>query len=141
MLVPLLSIGDSGGPILDAQNRQIGLVSFGRGCGQAEYPGVYARISAASNWIEQTRCMSNARVPWDCVDIRIDINYDMYPTENGWTLFDSDNQVIYRSVMGSVTTGGLKTTKLRVRRGSYRLLMQDKVGDGMCCEYGKCRLG
>jgi secreted trypsin-like serine protease len=47
--------GDSGGPILDPQNRQIGVVSFGRGCGQADFPGVYARISAVSSWLEQIK--------------------------------------------------------------------------------------
>jgi secreted trypsin-like serine protease len=39
--------GDSGGPLLigrGATLRQIGVVSFGRGCGRAGFPGVYARL-------------------------------------------------------------------------------------------------
>ena len=48
--------GDSGGPlVVQSGDRfvQVGVVSWGRGCGSAT-PGVYARIAAFSDWIHDT---------------------------------------------------------------------------------------
>jgi len=45
--------GDSGGPLFLAGNAavQIGVVSWGKGCAQTGYPGVYARITHQRHWI------------------------------------------------------------------------------------------
>jgi len=46
--------GDSGGPLVithDGQYYQAGVVSFGNGCAQAGYPGVYARVEKYIDWI------------------------------------------------------------------------------------------
>ena len=46
--------GDSGGPLMYNANNQwylTGVVSFGEGCGSANYPGIYTRTSAYLNWI------------------------------------------------------------------------------------------
>ena len=38
--------GDSGGPLFDSDNNAlVGVTSWGYGCADADYPGVYARIS------------------------------------------------------------------------------------------------
>jgi secreted trypsin-like serine protease len=50
--------GDSGGPLMDAENNniQVGVVSWGNSnCGDAT-PGVYSRISNQWAWIRKTIC-------------------------------------------------------------------------------------
>ena len=52
--------GDSGGPVfVDSNSRinhhkyvQIGIVSFGEGCGEFLYPGVYTRVPNYKTWID-----------------------------------------------------------------------------------------
>ena len=44
--------GDSGGPLMSG-GRLVGLVSFGYGCGEVGYPGVYARVDRAIPWIKR----------------------------------------------------------------------------------------
>jgi len=45
--------GDSGGPIRDdASGALVGVVSWGQGCAQAGYPGVYSNIGALLDFVE-----------------------------------------------------------------------------------------
>jgi trypsin len=45
--------GDSGGPLVDAATKkQVGVVSWGFGCGQHTQPGVYASTAAYLEWIK-----------------------------------------------------------------------------------------
>lgn len=47
--------GDSGGPIVanaTGTPKQVGIVSWGYGCAASNYPGVYARVSEAYDWIK-----------------------------------------------------------------------------------------
>lgn len=46
--------GDSGGPIRDdATGAVIGVVSWGEGCAEAEYPGVYANVGVVLDFIRR----------------------------------------------------------------------------------------
>jgi len=67
--------GDSGGPLIvktgvsDGQDVQIGVVSWGAGCGSDDFPGVYARVSQAYNWIQEEVCKGSgyaSEAGFDC---------------------------------------------------------------------------
>jgi hypothetical protein len=72
--------GDSGGPLIvkggknnDASDDiQVGIVSFGRGCANVNFPGVYTRISYILPWIQTEICRLSpqycASVVPACVD-------------------------------------------------------------------------
>jgi secreted trypsin-like serine protease len=51
--------GDSGGPLVwreaDGELSLIGIVSWGRGCGEAGYPGVYGDVANMRDWIESNQ--------------------------------------------------------------------------------------
>ena len=46
--------GDSGGPMVDSEGLLIGIVSWGQGCADKDYPGVYTEVSAYITWINET---------------------------------------------------------------------------------------
>ena len=51
--------GDSGGPIVSLSDdgkaaKLIGITSWGKGCGLANFYGVYAKIASVRNWIDST---------------------------------------------------------------------------------------
>lgn len=42
--------GDSGGP-LTVDGHVIGIVSFGKGCGEPKFPGIYTNVAVFRDWI------------------------------------------------------------------------------------------
>lgn len=69
--------GDSGGPLVsDASGawQQVGVVSFGTGCADAQYPGVYTRLANYHNWLNQHQAHLSA-------DTKLDFGYvpEYYP--------------------------------------------------------------
>lgn len=45
--------GDSGGPLIEnTYGKLAGIVSWGYGCGEAAYPGVYTNVAAYKTWVE-----------------------------------------------------------------------------------------
>ena len=58
--------GDSGGPLMvriNGGHKQVGLVSWGVGCKNRDFPGVYARVSSAFDWVEKQVCKNSIYPP------------------------------------------------------------------------------
>ena len=65
--------GDSGGPLMSREGNewvQVGIVSFGSGCAQANRPGVYSRISGGYSWITNQICSMSANPPSWCSKVK-----------------------------------------------------------------------
>ncbi|MCX5151231.1 serine protease [Streptomyces sp. NBC_00320] len=56
--------GDSGGPLV-AQGRLIGLVSWGRGCGRPDSPGVYTKIAPLTGFVTASETAARQSVGQD----------------------------------------------------------------------------
>ena len=67
----LSSQGDSGGPLVVTTNNggggvqhvQVGIISWGIGCGREEFPGVYSRVSRGYPWIKRQVCANSKNPP------------------------------------------------------------------------------
>ena len=143
------NIGDSGGPLIDLnKNMLVGVVSWGSGCASLNAPGVYARVSAAVEWMEQQKCQFSNHPSSQCVctrhdphcqEIQVKIAYDSYPSETGFQLVrQKDRGVILSSPVGSNTGSALTTISysLLVPPDAYVVELVDAYRDGMCCNYG-----
>merc|ERR1712130_767286 len=87
--------GDSGGPLYDLDNDAVvGITSWGIGCANPLYPGVYSRVARGWTWIEQTICDNSDEKPEFCDDtppgpckpFTLEILTDDYGDETGWQL-------------------------------------------------------
>ncbi|XP_048189073.1 testisin-like [Perognathus longimembris pacificus] len=61
--------GDSGGPLSCDQDGlwyQVGVVSWGMGCGRPNRPGIYTNVSQHTSWIRNTMLRNSAPGPGSC---------------------------------------------------------------------------
>ena len=142
--------GDSGGPLVVRNGDafiQVGIVSWGYGCADPSYPGVYSRVSGEIDWIKDQICTLSSDPPDYCgelgggtesgggeVSVRLDIIYDDYPNEIGWSI-KSGEEIIMDKPVGSLDTPGLVQERIKLRPGNYDFQIRDTFGDGICCRF------
>jgi hypothetical protein len=70
-------------------------------------------------------------------EVVIEVTYDDYPEETGWTRIDGAGTVIVSQSTGSFTTvGGFVSRTAFVTEGEYTFEMTDTFGDGICYSFG-----
>jgi len=91
--------GDSGGPLIikganSTDDIQVGIVSWGFGCANSNFPGVYARVDNQIDWIKIIICMMASDVPsqYVCKErkrvIQLDSCTDKRPCKEGFQCRD-----------------------------------------------------
>ena len=109
---------DSGGPLIvkgtsAPTDLQLGITSWGSGCADSNFPGVYARVSNQWQWIRDTVCELSVDPPADfgCnppssvtgydtnerikQPIYVRIKFDDYPSEQGFLISSLDDGRIH----------------------------------------------
>lgn len=147
--------GDSGGPLIvrglvAEQDVQIGVVSWGLGCANPTFPGVYSRVTSASDWINKMVCEwaekppesfgCNKDTPVDDPNVEkypvtVDIMLDRFPKETGWLIrSQATGKSVFYIAIGkykSVTDSEkhiVVKVDLKVNE-SYEFIMLDSYGD------------
>ena len=81
--MPLSLLGDSGGPLVCKESGHYvlrGVTSWGDGCGLEKFPGVYARVTAASKWMHS---VMKGMVSSDQVIDTVDFDEFMWAIKEG----------------------------------------------------------
>jgi trypsin len=81
--------GDSGGPLIK-DNFLYGVVSWGRGCGHSEFPGVYTKVSRYKQWITK---VINRDQKWPSIAPGKDISNNALAIGYGWSISSTSAQV------------------------------------------------
>ena len=153
--------GDSGGPIVkrtikddgSVVDTQVGVVSWGYGCAEKNFPGVYADISKRFDWIKTTMCdelesvasfcnnNNNDLVPQqdacDGMELTVEVTTDEYAYETSWVLYslEHDTEITKREYM---IDNHENVHKICLKPDEcYSWELRDALGDGLC-SYSGC---
>jgi len=143
--------GDSGGPIVlrttDSSNKVVdeivGVVSWGYGCAEAQFPGVYSRVSKGGDWIIDKTCNElngNAdfcpfppQLEPECLDgneLIVTVKTDNKAKHTNWKLFDSSGNVLKRRKF-MVNNFEYEHSPICLKPGCYEFEIKDKKNNGI----------
>jgi len=150
--------GDSGGPIVrrttdedgNIVDEHVGIVSWGFGCADPLYPGVYSRTSQGTDWIVEKTCNElnspadycpeppQAEAACDGEELIVTTLTDQYGPETTWEVVDADSfeQIKYRRHLVNFNQYEHAPICLQYDR-CYNFNIFDSFGDGLC-DGGNC---
>jgi hypothetical protein len=152
--VSFSATGDSGGPLMIQQwdeYIQVGITSWGFGCGDNTFPGVYARVSNQFTWVQKQVCDLSVNPPaeFECdaptlppakdVQVTIAITFDDFPDEITVMIIDDTGfgvtlvEFPVNSFAGVAPQTTFYHTLNMKERSSYTFIINDSGGDGLCC--------
>lgn len=143
--------GDSGGPLFTSDESssgivQVGVVSWGNGCAEAAYPGVYARVSNYLSWIRANSDVGSddggddgGDDSGDKATVRIEVTLDEYGEETSYIIVDRNNNQLHRKTftVDDSSKKHINTYSLDRSGAPHSLVISDSYGDGICCEFGE----
>lgn len=151
--------GDAGGPAIkragDRKNDvALGILSWGYGCVNEQYPAVMSRTSTHFNWIRNTICSESTAPPdqYDCPKmvsmsssantqtVTLKMKLDMMSVETGFVLrFRDTAELVAQRIPGYYKEDHnlVILEEMELPFGQcYTLTMLDSFGDGNCCNMG-----
>lgn len=130
---------------------QVGITSWGFGCGDNNFPGVYSRVENQYQWIKKNVCDLSVNPPADfeCdaptlppaqdVQVTIALTFDDFPDEISMMVIDDTE---YGATLVSFPSETFATsdpqstfyhTVTMKERSTYTFIINDVGGDGLCC--------
>jgi Trypsin len=140
---------------MDSSGIQVGIVSFGDGCGLADKAGVYTRVGHFGRWITETICGNSNNPPSTCgastgggsttvtcaaggkLTGLIEISFDGFPDETVWALTQfSDGKPIITGPNALPAPFEKVVSKFQFISGRrYELTLDDISGNGFLGSY------